>query len=96
MEEYAGRKTITNIQNPERLAGKGLGGDRVGCVTLTALLANTRDIWAARHAGVSARSAQQVGKRIVPYGSVQFFNVPLHEIWLDAEVADEGVTWNVD
>jgi hypothetical protein len=85
MAVTCGRKTVATVGEPERLS----------TVPLQVLDANTDRV----HVGcenVRAGTDMESGWPLSAKESVTFTNVDLMDIWLDAAVAGEGVSWGAE
>lgn len=92
MAVACGRKTVATVGEPERLSSVPL---IVIHVDIFALDANTDRV----HVGcqnVRADTGLESGWPLTAKESVTFNNVDLMDIWLDAAVADEGVSWGAE
>lgn len=92
MAVKAGRKTVTAVGKAERLSSVSL---LVTHVDVFALDANTDRV----HVGdqnVRADTGMESGWPLTRLESVTFKNIDLMDIWLDAAVAGEGVSWGAE
>lgn len=88
----SGRKTVTAVGKAERLSSVSLFAIHVD---VFALDANTDRV----HVGsqtVRADTGMESGWPLTRLESVTFKNVDLMDIWLDAAVAGEGVSWGAE
>ena len=92
MAVTCGRKTVTAVGKAERLSSVSLF---VSHVDVFALDANTDRV----HVGcqnVRADTGLESGWPLTAKESVTFTTVDLMDIWLDAAVAGEGVSWGAE
>lgn len=63
------------------------------CIVLTTLATNTSAVFIGGQGTVSAATGFEAGVRLEPSEAIKFEKVSLQDIWLDAEVSGEGVSW---
>ncbi len=85
----SGRQVVTTAGTAELLSDAPL---RVARVDIFALDANTARIYVGDHA-VSAVASNQQGAPLSALEQMWLENVDLADIWIDAAVSGEGVTW---
>ena len=85
----SGRQAVTTAGTAERLAEDPFRVDRVD---IFALDANADRVYVGDHA-VSAVASNQQGAPLSAQEQLWFENVDLADIWIDAAVSGEGVTW---
>ena len=88
-DPHPGRQTVTAAGTAEPLSREPF---RVTRVDLFALDANTDRIYVGGPA-VSAVASNQQGAPFSAKEQLWFENVDLADIWIDAAVSGEGVTW---
>jgi hypothetical protein len=92
MAVASGRKTVATVGEAERISTVPL---QVTHVDIFALDVNTDRV----HVGdknVRAATGMESGWPLSAKESVTFTNVDLMDIWLDAAVAGEGVSWGAE
>ena len=92
MAVKAGRKTVTVVGKAERLSSVSLFALHVD---IFALDGNTDRV----HVGdmnVRADTGLESGWPLTRLESVTFTNIDLMDVWLDAAVAGEGVSWGAE
>ena len=88
-DPHSGRQTVTTAGTPEPLSRVPFAVSRVD---LFALDGNTDRIYVGG-VDASARAGNQRGAPLSAQEQMWFENVNLANIWIDAAVSGEGVTW---